>query len=151
MSGDWLLKRIRNESLPLDFTTTLIPGPKYPGKSFAGGEYLAVSATSPNKAEALRFIRHITSRENQLRFCKANYSASPSDKLAAEDEFFTADPNLQTFIKQLNMSRMTPATPQWVYVEDIIESALEEVLFNDAPAAETLYEANKKIKELIFQ
>ncbi|UCD94634.1 MAG: extracellular solute-binding protein [Candidatus Zixiibacteriota bacterium] len=151
ISGDWLLKRIKNENIQLNFTTTLIPGPEYPGKSFAGGEYLAVSTTSPNKAEALRFIRHVTGRENQLLFCKANYSASPSDKQAAEDEFFKGDVNLQTFIKQLNMSRMTPATPRWVYVEDVIESALEEVLFNDAPVAESLYEANKKIKELIFQ
>jgi multiple sugar transport system substrate-binding protein len=151
VSGDWLLKRIRNENIQIDFTTTLIPGPSYPGKSFAGGEYLAVSATSSNKAEALKFIRYVTGRENQLLFCKANYSASPSNKEAAEDEFFKSDANLQTFIKQLSMSNMTPATPQWVYVEDVIESMLEDVLFNDAAAAESLYEANKKIKELIFQ
>ena len=151
ISGDWLLKRIRNENIDIDFVTTLIPGPKYPWKSFAGGEFLAISENSTNKAEAARFIEYITSAENQLLFCKANYTATPSSKVAAKDEFFRSDPNLQTFIMQLNMSQMVTPMPQWVYVEDIIEKALEEVLFNDAPAAETLYEANQKIKELIFK
>lgn len=150
ISGDWLLKRIRNEKQDIDFITTLIPGPKYPGKSFAGGEYLAVSAGSDYKAEALKFIKHIANKENQLLFCKANYSANPSNKEATRDEFFTNDVNLQTFVKQLYMSEMPPAIPQWVYVEDIIESTLEDVLFNDAPIAESLYEANKRIAKLIF-
>lgn len=151
ISGDWLLKRIRNENVQIDLVTTLIPGPKFPGKSFAGGEYLAVSSASENKAEALRFIKYITNRENQLLFCKANYSASPSNKEASQDEFFTSDVNMQTFVMQLNMSKMVPAMPEWVYVEDIIETTLEDVLFNDAPIAESLYEANKKIEKLIFK
>lgn len=151
ISGDWLLKRIKNENIQLDFVTTLIPGPNYPGKSFAGGEYLAVSAGSANKTEAARFMEFITNKDNQLLFCKANYSANPSSKAATTDTFFTSDVNLQTFVKQMNMSEMVPATPQWVYVEDIIEKMLEDVLFNDAPVAESLYEANQKIKELIFK
>lgn len=151
ISGDWLLKRIKNENIQLDFVTTLIPGPEFPGASFAGGEFLAVSAGSPNKTEAARFMEFITNKDNQLLFCKANYSANPSSKAATTDEFFTTDPNLQTFVKQMNISKMVPATPQWVYIEDIIEKTLEDVLFNDAPIAESLYEANKQIKELIFK
>ena len=151
ISGDWLLKRIKNENIKLDFVTTLIPGPQFPGKSFAGGEFLAVSANSPNKAEAARFMDYITNKDNQLLFCKTNYSANPSSKAATTDEFFTSDPNLQTFVKQMNLSEMVPATPQWVYIEDVIEKTLEDVLFNDAPIAESLYEANKQIKELIFK
>nr|MBN2277949.1 extracellular solute-binding protein [candidate division Zixibacteria bacterium] len=151
ISGDWLLKRIKNEKPKINFVTTFIPGPKFPGKSFAGGEYLAVSQSSPNKAAAIDFIKYLASPENQVLFCKANYSASPSSKSAASDEFFTSDINLQTFIKQLSLSEMTPATPNWVYIEDIIETTLEDVLFNDAPIAESLYEANQKIKKLIFE
>ena len=149
ISGDWLLKRIRNEQRDIDFTTALIPGPEYPGKSFAGGEYLAVSTASAHRADAVDFIRHITNQANQLAFCRANYSASPSHRAAGRDEFFNSDPHLQLFIKQLNLSQMPPAIPQWVAVEDIIERALEEILFNEAPVAETLYEANKSIQEVI--
>jgi len=150
ISGDWLLKRIRNEKIPIDFVTTLIPGPNFPGKSFAGGEFLAISAGSKNKEEALKFIKYITDKNNQLLFCKTNYSANPSNREAASDPFFTDDINLETFVKQMNMSEMVPAIPQWVYVEDIIESTLEEVLFNDAPIAESLYKGNKKITKILF-
>jgi multiple sugar transport system substrate-binding protein len=149
LSGEWLLKRIKNEKPQIDYITTLMPGPKFPGKSFAGGEYLAVSAVSKHKPEALQFIKFITGSDNQVLFCRANFSANPSSKKATGDEFFTGDVNLQTFIKQMNMSQSSPAVPQWVYIEDIIESTLEDVLFNDAPMAESLYEAKLKIEELM--
>jgi multiple sugar transport system substrate-binding protein len=149
ISGDWLLKRIKNENRNINFTTSLIPGPQFPGKSFAGGEYLAVSKSSNHKAEAIDFIKHITNEKNQLEFCKANYSANPSNKETAKDEFFTSDPNLQTFVKQIVLSRMPPADPQWVYLEEIVESTLEKILFEGEPIAETLYEANKEIQKIM--
>jgi len=149
ISGDWLLKRIRNEKPDFNFTTTLIPGPKFPGKSFAGGEYLAVNAKSDHKAAALDFIRFVTNAENQLLFCKANYSANPSNKETTKDPFFADDINLQTFVVQMNSSQSPPAIPQWVYVEDIIETALEDILFNGAPMAERLYKAKIEIEKLL--
>ncbi len=149
ISGDWLLKRIKNENRDINFFTTLIPGPEYPGKSFVGGEYLAVGKTSQHKDEAIKFIKYITNTENQLTFCKANYTANPSSREATEDQFFKDDPNLNVFLRQLELSRMTTPTPKWVYIEDIIETSIEEILFNEAPIAETIYEANAKIQELI--
>ncbi len=147
ISGDWLLKRIHNENRKLDFYTTLIPGPKYPGKSFLGGEYLSVSKASKNRESAVDFIKFITSPENQVRFCKANYSANPSSKVATEDGFFTSDINLQTFTKQIRQAEAPPNDPQWVYIEDLIEKCLEKILFEGAPMAETLTETNRKIQE----
>ena len=149
MSGDWLLKRIRNEKPDFNYATTLIPGLQYPGKSFAGGEYLAISAGSKHKAAALDFIKFITNAENQLLFCKANYSANPSNKETTTDSFFADDINLQTFVMQMKLSKSPPAVPEWVYIEDIIETTLEDILFNDAPMAERLYEAKIKIEELL--
>ncbi len=147
ISGDWLLKRIHNENRKIDFITSLIPGPKYPGKSFLGGEYLAVAKTSKHRKAAADFIKYITSPENQVKFCKANYSANPSSKTAAENPFFTDNPNLETFVKQIRAAVAPPNDPQWVYIEGLIEEALEKVLFEGAPMAETLYETNKKIQE----
>ncbi len=149
ISGDWLLKRIRNDKIDIDFITSLIPGPEYPGKSFVGGEYLAISNKSQYKAEALKFIKYLTDKENELLFCKANFSANPANKETAKDKFFADDPALQTFIMQLNLSDFPPADPQWVYIEDIIETMLEDVLFNGKPLAETLYSARNKIQKLI--
>lgn len=149
ISGDWLIKRIHNEKINIDMTTSLIPGPVYPGGSFVGGEYLAINAKSAHKAEALRFIRFMTDKKNELTFCKANYSANPSSKEAAKDPFFANDPNLRTFIMEMNLSPFPPNDPRWVDIEDIIETMLEQVLFNGAPTAETLYEARNKIQQLL--
>ena len=149
ISGDWLLKRIRNEKNPIDFTTSLIPGPTYPGKSFVGGEYLAVSARSAHPVEALKFIRYLTEKDNQLQFCRANYSANPSSKAAAKDKFFSDDPNLEAFIMEMNLSLFPPPNRRWVYIEDIIENMLEEVLFNGAPVAESIHKARNNIQKVI--
>lgn len=147
ISGDWLLKRIRNEKRDIDFYTTLIPGPKFPGVSFLGGEYLAVSKSSQHKKAAADFIKFVTSPENQIAFCKANFSTNPSSIAAAKDSFFVSDINIQTFVKQINRAQAPPNDPQWVYLEGLIEKTLERVLFENAPMAETLYATNKKIQE----
>jgi len=148
ISGDWLLKRIHNEQIEIDLATSLIPGPQYPGPSFVGGEYLAISEQCQHKAAALKFVRFITNTENQLRFCRANFSANPSSKTAADDSFFVETPHFQTFVKQLGLSRMPVIDEHWVYVEDIIETALEKALYQGAPPAQSLYEAKLEIEKL---
>jgi multiple sugar transport system substrate-binding protein len=148
ISGDWLLKRIELENHDINFTTTNIPGPKYPGVSFLGGEFLAVNAASENKAAALKFIRFITSPENQIRFCIANYSANPSSLEAQEDPHFADDPNIQTFIRQIRSAVHPPVDPDWVHIESIIEDAVEDALFGRGLPATALREAQIKITAL---
>jgi len=120
MSGDWLLKRIYQEKPNLNFATTLMPGRNpwtptgamvagmaarsdpFPGRSFLGGEFLAVSASSSHRPEAFKLIDFICSPENQLRFCKANISANPSSRQSQKDAFFQNDPHLSIFVQQID-------------------------------------------------
>lgn len=165
LSGDWLLKRIELENRSIDFGTALMPGAApvfgrgravvagfqtdiYPGRSFQGGEFLAVRAGSAHPEAARKLIDFITSPENQLTFCKANRSASPSSRTAQADDYFQTNPHLQTFIMQLNLSNHPPVDPDWVYMEDELESAVEQVLFNQALPGETLRQLQKIITEL---
>ncbi len=165
MSGDWLLKRIELENRKIDFATSLMPGPDptfgtgrpfvsglqsavYPGKSFEGGEFLAVSAKSAQQAAAQKLIDFITSPENQLRFCKANRSANPSSRTAQQDKYFQSNPNLQTFVMQLNLSEHPPVDPDWVLIEAEIEKAVEKVLFENALPGETLRILQKTITDI---
>lgn len=149
LSGDWLLKRIELEGRKINFGTTLFPGPAYPGRSFLGGEFLAVNAKSEKKEAAMEFIRFITSPENQIRFCKANRSANPSSVEAQQDDYFMGNVNLQTFIKQLQLAKHPPVTPDWVYVEDEIERAVEEALFEDEEPATALLNAQHRIIDIL--
>ena len=148
ISGDWLLKRIELEKRPINLVSTLIPGPKFPGRSFMGGEFLAVNAASQHQPEALKFVRFITSPENQIRFCKANRSANPSSIKAQTDEYFRSNVHLQTFINQLKMSDYPPVDPDWVYIEEAIEAAVEDALFGSGLVAEPLLKARDKIARL---
>ncbi len=148
VSGDWLLKRIELEHRKINFFTTLIPGPKYPGKSFLGAELLAVSAQSKNQEAALKFLDFVTSPQNQIRFCKNNRSANPSSLQAQQDPYFTSNSNLLTCIKQIKSSIAPPVDPDWPAMEDAIEKAIEDALFGRHLVATALRDANLKIMEL---
>jgi multiple sugar transport system substrate-binding protein len=149
ISGDWLLKRIELENRKINFSTTLMPGTKFPGKSFLGGEILCINNASEKKEAALKFIKFITSPDNQVKFCKANYSSTPSSKLAQKDAYFTSNPHFLTFNKQILLSNHPPVDPDWVEIEDIIEKAVEESLFGKSElVAEPLRQARHKIEAL---
>ena len=148
ISGDWLLKRIELENRDINLVSTLIPGLNYPGKSFLGGEFLVINEASHHKEAAMKFINFITSPENQVRFCKANRSANPSSVVAQSDPYFTSNVHLQTFIMQIRSAKHPPVDPDWVYIEDAIERAVEDALFGSGLVAEPLWKARQKIAEL---
>ncbi len=148
LSGDWLLKRIESEKPDFPLVSTLMPGTKLPGRSFLGGEFLAVNAASKNKDAAVKFIRFVTSAENQLKFCKANRSANPSSVQAQSDEYFSSNMHLQTFIKQMRLAKHPPVDPDWVYIEEAIEKAVENAVFGKTPIGEALMAARKKIEKM---
>ncbi len=148
LSGDWLLKRIELENRDINLMSTLVPGPKFPGKSFLGGEFLSISQQSDNKEAAMKLIRFITAPENQVLFCKANRSANPSSRQAQEDPYFSSSMHLQTFVTALQTAKHPPVDPDWVYIEDIIESAVEDALFGQGLPGEALLDARYQIEEV---
>ncbi len=147
ISGDWLLKRIEKENRKINLLSTLIPGPTLPGRSFKGGEFLAINAKSEKKEAAMKFVRFITSPEQQIKFCKANRSANPSSVKAQQDPYFASNDHIQTFIKQIRLAKHPPVDPDWVYMEGIIEQAVEDVVFNGEPVAESLRKARHEIEK----
>lgn len=148
ISGDWLLKRIEREKRDIDLVSTLIPGLKFTGRSFLGGEFLVVNAASDKSDAAIKLIDFITTPANQVRICKANRSANPSSKEAQEDPYFLSNIHLQTFIKQMSMVSHPPVDPDWVYIETAIEEAVEDALFGAGLPAEALLKARLKIEAL---
>lgn len=153
ISGDWLLKRIKQEGRKLDFRTTLIPGEQISdfsvtGVSFMGGEILTINAASKHKEAARKFIDFITNPDNQLKFCKANGSANPSSRTAQMDDYFQSDPNLQTFITQMRHAKHPPVDPDWVYIENEIEQAVEQAVFENVGPGEALLKARDNIVNL---
>ncbi len=150
VSGDWLLRRIKKEKRDIEFVTSFIPGPQLPGRSFMGGEFLAINAKTEHEKAALKFIRFVSSPENQTRLCQAGDMADPSSLAAQQDSFFVSDVNLQTFIKQLRFAKHPPVDPNWVDMEAAIEDAVEQAVFGkEGLIAEPLYEASQKIQSIV--
>ena len=96
----------------------------------------------------MKLIKFITSPENQVRFCKANYSACPSSIEAQKDPFFSSNPQFETFIRQAKLSKHPPVDPDWVNIETEIEKAVEDALFGRGLPATALYDARERITEL---
>jgi multiple sugar transport system substrate-binding protein len=152
ISGGWLLNDIQKNYPQLNFGVCPIPKPEKDrggNFSFAGGEYLVINRNSLNKKEAIKLIRFLIKKENCLRLCKVIGSASPSAKDASLDLYYQNNENLSIFQEQLRSAISPPAHPKWVYMEEIIEKAVENVMYDKKTPKEALNEAKIKIDRLL--
>ncbi len=138
-SGSWLTKKIRANT-SLKATPILMPGiGASPGISFAGGEYLAVSAKTSNTQLARDLVLFLTKGANAVRFCsKVPEAGFPAEKASTEDPSLLADPVKAVFARQLAHARMTPVHPRWLDLEAVIEDAVVKVLLGEATPREAL-------------
>jgi multiple sugar transport system substrate-binding protein len=152
ISGDWLLKKLKNAPPKFGYTTGLMPSPDgqlYSRTSFAGGEFLAVSAKSKKKELAWRFVQFLVRPDNQVYFCRNALIPTPSSVTAQADTFFLSNANYKTFIEQLQLSQSSPPHPHWVEIEQAIEEAVEQAMYKKKSAKEALDEAANKINALL--
>lgn len=152
ISGDWLLKKLKTAPPKFVYTTALMPSPD--GQlsnriSFAGGEFLAVSAKSKKKELAWRFIKFLTRPDNEVFFCRNALIPTPSSVAAQADTFFLSNANYKTFIEQLQLAQTSPPQSHWVEIEQVIEDAVELAMYKKKSAKEALDEAAAKINALL--
>ena len=148
ISGGWLLKNIRANYPDLNFGVTLMPRPdKNRGipASFAGGEFLVINHKSRNKQTALKFIEFLIRKENTYRVCQSIGSALPS----AKGIYYAEDNDLAVFQEQLKYAISPPAHPKWVYMEEIIEKKIEQVMYDKKTAWVALNEAKEEIDKFL--
>ena len=150
ISGGWLLHDIQKNLPELEFGVCLIPAPENgTPASFAGGEFLVISKKTRNKDAALKFINHLIKPENSLKFCKSVGTAMPSAREMELDPYYQDNKNLLVFQEQLKYARTSPAHPQWVYIEEIIEKAVEEVMYDKKTPSQALDEAKTEIDKIL--
>lgn len=151
MSGSWLIPKLAEaDSSKVTAKAFLMPGVSGPGVSFAGGEYLALSAASEQPVLARSFIEYMTQVEQALKFCKQVSAAGfPADKNGLENNWYQDIPYKQVFAEQLQHSQMTPVHPQWLEMEKIFESAVESVLLGTSTTQEALDVAQRQTERLL--
>jgi len=149
-SGSWLNKKI-NAATSLKVTPILVPGLKgEPGISFAGGEYLAVSASTKNTQLSRDFVLFLTKGSNAVRFCaKVPEAGFPAEKGSFADPSLIADPMKAVFAQQLEHARMTPVHPRWLDLEAVLEDAVVRVLLGESTPEEALNTAQQEALHIV--
>lgn len=150
ISGPWLVDRIAKENPGLRYRVELIPGfAGRPAESFAGGEYLAISAQSKSKEAGKRLITFLTSPAQALQFAKdLPGGTTPADLRVASDPFLQSAAR-RIFTRQLQSARMTPVHPKWLELEEIIEYEIAAAIIGEKTPQEALDAAQVKTMQLL--
>ncbi|MBN1504172.1 MAG: extracellular solute-binding protein [Candidatus Eisenbacteria bacterium] len=152
ISGGWNLSTVPSDAPQLKFGVALVPRPaagRGSHASFAGSEILVTFAKSKHKAEALKLARFLVSRDNVIALSRAAKSVQPALRGAEDDPYYETHPLERTFVIQLKTAVAPPAHPKWVEIEDEIDAAVEEVLYDRKASGEALLDAHKKIEDII--
>jgi multiple sugar transport system substrate-binding protein len=152
ISGGWNLRTIPSDAPQLKFGVALIPRPaagRGSHASFAGSEMLVTFANSKHKPEALKLARFLVARENVIALCRAAKSVQPAVRDAETDPYYETQPQERMFVVQLKTAVAPPPHPKWVEIEDEINAAVEEALYDKKASGEALLEAHKKIEDII--
>ncbi|MCP4634675.1 MAG: extracellular solute-binding protein [candidate division Zixibacteria bacterium] len=149
-SGGWLMKNINANNPALEYGVMPVPSPSGEmGISFAGGEYLSISSACKHPDEAFKFIEYLVDKDNTIKLCKTTGFGFPSSVELSDDPFYNENPHRMLFHKQLINSRMPPAIPQWVYIEEIIEKTIEQGMYKKGNIEHLLEKANDDIKRIL--
>jgi multiple sugar transport system substrate-binding protein len=152
ISGGWLLNDLRNNYPNLNFGICLMPKPETEQgtpASFAGGEFLVINRKSENPQEALELIKFMIRKDNCLKVCQAIGSGFPSARDAELDPYYRNNPDLSIFQEQLEYAFSPPPHPKWVYIEETIEKAVEQVMYDKRSPQDALDEAKSEIDKLL--
>lgn len=151
ISGAWNLRNYSVEAPGLDYNVALVPKPSDGGvhASFAGAEMLVVFKNTGKKDLSLKLAKFLQSYPQAKELSLAVQSVFPAAKRALEDSAFVSDPKVRVFVEQSFTSRTAPAHPGWIEMEDVVNRAIEEVLYGRRAPRWCLDSAAGEIKAIV--
>jgi len=152
ISGAWNLRNYRLEAPDLNYGVAFVPRPaagRGTHSSFAGAEMLVVFRGSSMKNESIALARFLQSYSQAKALSLAAGSVFPASIRALGDTVFTSDDKVRVFVEQSFTSRTAPAHPGWIEMEDVINGAIEEVLYGRRAPRWCLESASKEIEEIV--
>jgi multiple sugar transport system substrate-binding protein len=150
ISGGWNLERIPEDAPELDFGVALIPRPDKGGfhASFAGAEIL-VFPGGARLEPALKLARFLVGAEHALRISSRTKGVQPASKEALEHPYYDGHPMERLLLEQCKTSISPPPVPEWVEIEEIVNSRLEECLYGNISASEALSLMQSEVDAII--
>ncbi len=143
ISGGWLLRGLRANPPEFDYRLAIFFTPEGDtGRSFFGGEYLAVHSKSEKIDLAKKFAEFLTAKVNSQRLCDAAGFGFPPYL-----DLDISDPEKAIQARQLAHAMAAPPTPLWNDIERDIEDAIEAAMYDHGTPEEILNKASKTITE----
>lgn len=148
-SGGWLLDKLKKSRNSFEFEIINVPNfNSSQGKSFTGGEYIGISASTKKKELSVKFLKYITSGAVTLEYCKNEIgTVLPADKDYFNNQYFQEKPYMSYFIQQIAQSKMTDVHKNWLDIEEILENAVEKALYGVKTPEAALQDANQELRK----
>lgn len=111
-------------------------------------EYWTVSAQTKNPEVAFNFVKHMMSRDGQVKLWKI-LEQIPGRKDAVTDPSVQNDKFAKLSVTELANSRSTPLIPQWAQVVDVTLDAFQRALLGQMQPKPALDNAAKQIDAIL--
>jgi multiple sugar transport system substrate-binding protein len=152
ISGAWNLRNYAVDAPNLNYRVALVPRPttvRGQHASFAGAEMLVVFKGTKRRDDAIKLARFLQSYPQAKKISLEVKSVFPASKEALSDPAFTDDDRVRVFVEQSLTSQTAPAHPGWIDMEDIINRAIEEVLYGRAEPRAALDKAAEELEAVL--
>lgn len=149
-TGAFAIGLLKREHPEIDFGVTPLPGDKGGNASFAGGDSIAIPATSKHKKEAWDFIQWSLSEEVQVeQFAKGGSVPVRSD--LSDNKYFREDPRFMVAAKAMQAG----ATPYSVHFNQLFNdpngpwlAMIQEAVFGKG-VDQAIKDARERFKKVI--
>ncbi len=115
--------------------------------SIEGHEYMAIPSPSKHKQAARRFIKFITSMENEKRRA-IEQGMTPVYKALFDDPDVKKALPLDVIFESAANCYYRPAIPEYTEISDIISTEIQNILVNNKDVVKALTDATNKANEL---
>lgn len=150
LNGPWALADY-DKVKDLDYGLVEPPkGPNGDQGAIMGGFGLVMPKQAKNQAGAWDFMKWwATKPENSVKFAKIS-GWLPANKKAANDDYFTKDPNYSVFVKAMNYAKIRPTVKNYSNIENLaLTPQLEKFMNGDISAEKALGKAETEGNKLL--
>ena len=146
ISGDWKVAQAKKYKPDVKYGVVPVPGPDGPAPhaSWAGGWSWVIPKGAKNTEAAFKVLSWVAGPEGQDMFNKGTYHI-PTNKKAASDPFYTADPLHKVFMDLLPVSHTRPPIPAGSLLWDELVKARDAIWHGTTPPEDALKAVDDKV------
>lgn len=152
ISGFWNFTLIPRQNPGLNFGVALLPKPsntKGFSAAFAGGEVFVIIKNSKHPKEAIKLVKFLMREENALEIVKVQHNIVPTYKASINNPYYQTHPNEKIFFQQMLTAVSPCAHPNWVFIQEEITNAIENVIVGNIAPKKALSDAAARIDKIL--